>query len=479
MSSKGVKSFLLNLKSVVSVNLLSLVYSLLILILLPNVLNLEQFGYWQLYLFYANFIGFLHFGINDGIYLRYGGERYEDLNKSLLLNQLKILILIQIVVVVIGFQLNLLFTVDETKYLVINLVLFLTILINLRYYFLYILQASNLFKKYSLILTVERVLLFLTVGTMIAVGYGDFSFYIIADLFSKFLSLLVALYLCRDLIYSGEKSNKKLTKNDIHETKLNISSGSKLMIANLSSILIIGVVRFGIENNWDIETFGQISLALNISMFMLVFFNAIGMVIFPMLRRKNNDDLEKIYSKSTSFFLYLSGFLLIIYYLIPLFLRPILQSYQLTFEVLPLIFPIIIYEAKMAVISNNYLKTIRKESLMLKINLLTLLLSFLLTYLTAYYLKNLYLSIFVILLVVGIKSIATDYFLAKIMKVNTGLSNSLQTILIVVFAFTNLFMSPFLSFVLILSFISIVTILYLEKIIDMYKKYKKNSKRSY
>ena len=39
----------------------------------PLMLGIVEFGYWQTYLLYVGFVGVFCFGFNDGIYLRFGG----------------------------------------------------------------------------------------------------------------------------------------------------------------------------------------------------------------------------------------------------------------------------------------------------------------------------------------------------------------------------------------------------------------------
>ena len=68
------------------------------------------------------------------------------------------------------------------------------------------------------------------------------------------------------------------------------------MLANVASMLIIGVVRFGIEHAWDVETFGKVSLTLSVSNLMMIFINAVGIIIFPILRRTNESKLSEIYT---------------------------------------------------------------------------------------------------------------------------------------------------------------------------------------
>ena len=61
--------------------------NILMSLIFPKLLTIEDFGYWQLFLFYSSYVGFFHFGINDGIYLRYGGKNLETINKDILNSQ--------------------------------------------------------------------------------------------------------------------------------------------------------------------------------------------------------------------------------------------------------------------------------------------------------------------------------------------------------------------------------------------------------
>ena len=72
MNNKAL-DFIKNFSYTLSSNLLSLVISTLVVLIIPKLIGVEEYGYWQLYIFYTSYIGFLHFGWNDGIYLRYGG----------------------------------------------------------------------------------------------------------------------------------------------------------------------------------------------------------------------------------------------------------------------------------------------------------------------------------------------------------------------------------------------------------------------
>ena len=62
-------------------NLLALAVSLIVTLLLPKLLGITDYGFWQLYVFYVGYVGVLQFGWSDGIYLRLGGKQYASLNR--------------------------------------------------------------------------------------------------------------------------------------------------------------------------------------------------------------------------------------------------------------------------------------------------------------------------------------------------------------------------------------------------------------
>ncbi len=72
-----------NFTYILTANLISLLIATLIVLIVPKLIGVEDYGYWQVYLFYVSYVVFMHFGWSDGIYLRYGGKQYKELDKRL------------------------------------------------------------------------------------------------------------------------------------------------------------------------------------------------------------------------------------------------------------------------------------------------------------------------------------------------------------------------------------------------------------
>ena len=95
-ASKLISNFTYSLTS----NLVSMIISSLMILIVPKLIGIKEYGYWQLYLFYSSYVGFLHFGWNDGIYLRYGGKEYDELDKKLFFSQFYMLFISQLIIAV-------------------------------------------------------------------------------------------------------------------------------------------------------------------------------------------------------------------------------------------------------------------------------------------------------------------------------------------------------------------------------------------
>jgi O-antigen/teichoic acid export membrane protein len=95
------KDIFSNIFIAISAQAVSLVMSFLVAFVLPKILNVEAYSFWQLFMFYISYVGLLHFGVNDGVYLKYGSLDFDKMSKESVAGQFHILLLMQILLVVI------------------------------------------------------------------------------------------------------------------------------------------------------------------------------------------------------------------------------------------------------------------------------------------------------------------------------------------------------------------------------------------
>lgn len=434
-------NFIRNMSYTIFSNLISLIVSSLVILIIPKLIGIEEYGYWQLFIFYSSYVGFLHFGWNDGIYLRFGGEEYENLDKKLFFSQFIQLFVTQVVIGILIWIASLIFVQDINRTFIIQMIAITTVLVNTRFLFFYILQATNRIKEYAWLTMLDRIIYIFLILLFLLIGIRDYKIMIVADLIGKFISLLFSAFACKDIVFN-RINDFYLT---ISETLENINAGIKLMFANIASTLIIGIVRFGIERTWDVATFGKISLTLSISNMMMLFINAVGIIIFPVLRRTSQDRLASIYSTIRDFLMVLLLGILIAYYPLKVVMVAWLPQYAESLIYMALVFPMFIYEGKMAILLNTYLKTLRKEKVMLKINLISTFISLVVTFFSTQILGNLDLAILNIVILLAIRSALAENYLAKELNIKVRKDILLELSLTLVFIITGWFMDSWLT----------------------------------
>lgn len=409
-----VLNFLKNFSYTFSSNLITLVVSTLVTLIVPKLIGVEDYGFWQLYMFYSTYVGFFHFGWNDGIYLRYGGEKYESLDKPKFFSQFIQLSVMQLVFAAVVILSAGFFTDGPDRIFILQMIALDMVILNVRFMFLFTLQATNRIKKYASIMVTDRVLFIVTVLLLLAFGSRDYHLMIVADLLSKVVSLIYGMYVCKEFVF------RRLTNFtlDLKETWENINVGIKLLMANLASKLIIGIVRFGIERQWDVETFGRVSLTLSISHFMMVFITGIGVVVYPILRRTSMEKLPNIYDIMRNFLMIVSLSFLIFYYPAKELLAIWLPEYADSLLYMALLFPMVVYEGRITLLINTYLKALRYEKKMLHLNAITVFLSAIFTVFTTVIWHNLNLAVLTILLGQMVRAIIAEIFLSKKLNIN-------------------------------------------------------------
>ena len=393
----------------ISANLLSTLVSAFITLLLPRNISVSAYGYFQYYLFWAGYLGVLHLGWIDGLYLVHCGEFYNELDKQKLSAQFRTFIIFQIFLAVIVVLAALRYTQSVDYRFIFICIGVLIVVTNARMMFLYILQASARIRDYSVATISGLVVYLLAVSIMLLFGVKDYKYYILANIFSLLVPLAMGMYFCRDIIKTAPSS----IKESLMETADYIRVGSKLLIANFASLWIIGVVRLMVEQQWDISTFGKISLTITISNMFMTFINAVALVLLPMLRRMESQHIFDLYKQlNTALLTTLFGGM-ILYYPAERVLTLWLPEYADSLVYMALLFPICVFESKNALILNTYLKALRQEKAIMIVNVIAVMISATLSAFSVYVLKNLTLTMLFIVIAIGGRCIGLEIYLSS------------------------------------------------------------------
>lgn len=430
------KNIIKNIKYSIISNLMSFLLSILMIMIMPKLMTIEDYGYWQLFLFYFSFVGFFHFGWGDGIYLRYLGKNSKSIDKKIFCGQFMAILIFQIIIAIFIYVLcieNILKNIEK------NIMIYICILLifwNFNSCCNLFFQAINKIKEYIYLTIVEPAIFLLLIIICFSLGMNNYYNLIVSKIASTIITTIVVMIYLKNILLEFKINS---LKEIIEEALKNINVGSKLMGANIINILIIGVIRYGISIGWSINIFGKISLILSISNFLMVFINAISVVMLPFLKNLKEESKQCIYDKANNGLKMILFFLLIVYYPIYYSLIYWIPKYIDILNFLVILFPIFVFESRTALIINSYFKILRKEKIMLKINVIILLFSIITTFVFTKIIHNINYIIVSILFIFIIKSIISEYVLSKYILIKNKNYILLDLVLVGIYILINIY----------------------------------------
>lgn len=392
----------------------TMLISCLTSLLVPKILGVEEFGYWQLFIFYASYVGFFHFGLNDGVYLVHGGEGRDQIDKRSVNSQFLIGSIFQLVlcVLIIGFVMGI--DLGQQRNFVLICTAYYMVVKNASNYLGYVFQSMNETKLYSFSCILERIAFLLPLAALLIARAQSFTWFVLAYCASGTLQLLFCLWHARDFFGSGLLAPNEAARESLASVRI----GIKLMIANIASQLILGVARFIIDALWGIKTFGELSLSLSMVNFVFSFVSQAAMVLFPALRQGSKDEVGK-------FFYAVRNFMDLVFPVVYLFYFPgvwllsmWLPQYANSFIFFAYLLPICVFDGKMSIACTTCFKVEREEALLLKINIVTTCFSAIGAVIGGYALGSIWFIIGTVVVAIILRSVVSELLLANRLDVD-------------------------------------------------------------
>ena len=400
-----------NLFYSVGAQALSLTASIVLGLVVPKAIPQLQYAYWQTYLLYASYVGILHFGLLDGIVLRYSQYDYEELELPRVKSQFQFLLLINSLCAFLLLILanHLWHGVDQT---IAILVAFSIIVKNVHTYTSFIFQITNRIKYYASLTILHRGIYLAIILGLLFCKSTYFVGFCLADIGADILGVLLMMRYNKGL-YIGKAIPFLDT---LSEAWVNTSSGILLMAANWSAMLLVGSAKMVVQWHWDAITFGKISFGFSLSGLFLTFVGAISVVLFPTLKRLNTEALPNLYVKirqSVSIMLFV---LMLGYFPGGYILQWWLPKYADSIVYLGILLPLVIFSSKVSLLTNNYLKAYREEKKMFAINFFSIVVAFLAYLACAYVWHSLTALLVVIVLMIMMRSVLSEVIVGKLIK---------------------------------------------------------------
>ena len=414
----NVKSLIQNTAVAFLAQGVTMLISCLTSLLVPKILGVEEFGYWQLFIFYASYVGFFHFGLNDGVYLVHGGEGRDQIDKRSINSQfltgsifqlgLCLLIIFAVMGIDLGRQRNFVL-VCTAYYMVVK---------NASSYLGYVFQSMNETKLYSFSCILERVAFLVPLAALLFIRVQSFTGFVIAYCASGTLQLVFCLWFARDFLSSGLLSPSE----SIRESLASVQIGIKLMIANIASQLILGVARFIIDAVWGIKTFGELSLSLSMVNFVFSFVSQAAMVLFPALRQGSREEVGKFFYAVRNFMGLAFPAVYLFYFPGVWLLSMWLPQYANSFIFFAYLLPICVFDGKMSIACTTCFKVEREEAMLLKINIFTTCFSAIGSLLGGYVFNSIWFIIGTVVVAIILRSVISESVLAGRLSVDRSLA---------------------------------------------------------
>lgn len=339
--------------------------------IVPKVVGAEPFGYWQLFLFYVGFVGFLQFGLSDGVYLRFGGRKRSDIDAESVGGQFVVCLASQ---VLIGVLLAIVagFVSDPNRSHVILAIAVMTPIMNAKRYWGYVFQAMNETKRFSYSVLVSALAFFVPMTVLLLSKVDTFEPYMISYVLAELASLCYCLLFVRGLLVNPLSGLVK----SFRDSWSSIRVGVKLLIATLASTLVLGSARLVIDTIWSIRTFGLVSLAITMVGFFLTLMAQASMVLYPALRQSGTADRRSVVLRLRALTTVFLPIAYVAYFPIRWILGLWLPSYSEAFVLASILMPVCVFDGLMQILYSTYFKVTRREKDLMILNLVTVATSF-------------------------------------------------------------------------------------------------------
>ena len=284
-----------NIVRVAMANIANFGSSFIVGFILPAVLSVAAYGHYKEYSLYLSFVYIFNLGFNDGIYIKYGGENPDKVNKNELHQEHNFIRVFQFLI----FIPMIIFSI-VTQNIVILLFSISTLFMTINTFHQNYSQAVGNFKVFS------NGNIFKSIFYIGSLLFGVFI--LRSDQYVVYISMSVISYLLVFLYY--EYVFYKLygfEKNWNLDEKFSLFKiGFIILFANMSLTFVGNVGNWVVNFGFQIEDFAQYSFQNSILNVLLLIVNAVGMVFYNVISKKENKSMLRL-TKRISIFLGIFG----------------------------------------------------------------------------------------------------------------------------------------------------------------------------
>lgn len=312
-----------------SSNLIRLVIGIVSGLLVPKFLGIENYAIYKTFGLYVGYVGILHFGFVDGLYIKYGGFDIESIPKDHLKSEMLFLLFIQLAITFLGVAIIIITGYDIKIILPVCIAI---IPINMITFYKFLYQATGSFSEYARLNSIQPILNLIAIVLVIFIIRENSPYlFIKANLFILYFIFLILFYNSfRNL--KDIKSEKIFTVKNIN----NITVGIFIMFGNLSLMLFYSMDRWFVKILLTNIDFAYYSFAVSMMGIVTTLTNSIAIAFYPFLARMGEN--RNILAKSYRYLIILSTASSGIFFLFKFVVYKFLPNYILSLNVIAILF---------------------------------------------------------------------------------------------------------------------------------------------
>lgn len=350
-----------NILRIFSANFLTMISGVIIGFVVPAVLSVDSYAYLKTYTFYLSYIGLLHFGFIDGMYIKYGGKELEVLDKGEFKLEHRAFIIIQSIITIIF--IGLAFYKND---MIIFLFALSIVPINTVAFYNLFYQSIGEFKKYANISYVYT-LIYLITNVLLAIVFRSKNYigYCITSILANGVVFLYLEYkFAREFSRIKVKYDKKVWNN--------IKIGFFILLGNLSVVMFYAIDRWFIKLFYTVNDFAYYSFAISMLNIINLLVSAISVTFYNYLAKDENEEKVK---KLKRYFIILGAFASLGYFALAGIVSIVLKKYMPSLNIIAVSFAAYPYMIVINALYVNLYKARKNEKKYLKVVLLMVIIS--------------------------------------------------------------------------------------------------------
>jgi len=286
--------FLLDVGAVFLSNVVSILGSIVSGFLVPKYLGVDQYAVFKTFALYTSYIGVLHFGYIDGLYLKYGGRRESEIDLQQLSREFYFLLLLEAAVSLSLLLFSVAFKAKTLGYA--SILVFPSMVYG---FFVLYWQATGQMRYFSAINVVKPVLF--TAGLLVLIFIFKTStadHFILLQLLMMIAIAAIILFYAKSL-FKGCRFETGKFRNNLDFIKVGIF----ITAGNASNILLYTIDRWFVKIGLSTSDFAFYSFAVSIMAMVSVFTTSISITLYHRLARESeNRDFHRLIKRLLLFF---------------------------------------------------------------------------------------------------------------------------------------------------------------------------------